>query len=247
VREGLQFNPAAIAFVGLVLLLKNRFTIKDVVTLLESAGDVNPAAARGFEVCAALVSQIDERLPRAVLRSAFTACTKPHREWRKPETEYQARLEIFQQRVSEAVQDELEWLEGKPAEPEWPQLPSKPARSRRRFLPRNPKQKPVEEPPELDIYADDQAAALWLAAASSLFDVVKRPWLRDMVKAYGAWTFVANGSELDTGDDVESGDREWNEVFSDSSHIACLVCHWLKSTNLRSGQSPACRTEPFSM
>jgi hypothetical protein len=213
VREGLQFNPIAIGFVGMVLLLNNRFTIKDVVTLLESAGDVNPAAARGFEVCAPLLSQIDERLPRAVLRSAFTACTKPHREWRKPETEYQARLDIFQQRVREAVRDELEWLEGKRAEPEWPDLPSKPATSRRRFLPRNPKQKPVEEPPELDIYADDQAAALWLAGAASLFDVVKRPWLRDIVQAYGTWTFVANGSELDTGDDVDSGDREWNDVF----------------------------------
>ena len=213
VQEGLQFNPIAIAFVGLVLLLKNRFTIKDVVALLESAGNQNPAAARGFEVCATLLSQIDERLPRAVLRSAFTACTKPHREWRKPETEYQARLEIFRQTVREAIQDELEWLEGKRDEPEWPELPSKPARSRQRFLPRNPKRRPVKEPPELDIYADDQAAALWLASAASLFDVAKCPWLRDVVQAYGTWTFIANGSQLDEDDDVDGGPRDWNDAF----------------------------------
>jgi len=213
VREGLQFNPIAIAFVGLVLLLKNCFTIKDVVTLLESAGDENPAAARGFEVCATLLSQINERLPRAVLRSAFTACTKPHREWRKPETEYEALLEIFRQRVREAIQAELEWLEGKRDEPEWPGLPSKAARSRQRFQPRNAKRKSVEEPPELDIYADDQAAALWLAGAASLFNVVKCPWLRDVVRAYGTWTFIANGSQLDEDDDVDGGPRDWNETF----------------------------------
>jgi hypothetical protein len=37
VRAGLQFNPIAIAFAGMVLLLKNRFAMEDVRTLLESA------------------------------------------------------------------------------------------------------------------------------------------------------------------------------------------------------------------
>jgi hypothetical protein len=213
VREGLQFNPIAIAFVGVALLLKNRFTIKDVLTLLESAGDENPAGARGFEVCAALLAQIDERLPRAVLRSAFTACTKPHRDWQKPKTEHDARLEDSRQRVHKAVQQEIEWLEGKRDEPEWPDLPFKAAKSRRRFSPRKPKRKNIEEPPESDDYADDQAAALWLSGAASLFDVAKYSWLRDMAEAYGPWTFIANGSQLDDDDEVEGGPRDWNDAF----------------------------------
>lgn len=212
VREGLQFNPTAIAFAGTILLLKNHFTVEDVASLLESAGNENPAAAHGFTAGAALLSQIDERLPRAVLRSAFTACAKPRRDCRKPEADYHVRLDLFRQRVRDAIEGELEWLEGKRTEPAWPELPLKAVRSRQRFRPRKPSWKPVEEPAE-EVYADDQAAALWLSGARSLFDVSKRPWLRDVAQRYGAWTFIANGSQLGEDDDVEGGPREWNEAF----------------------------------
>jgi len=79
-------------------LLKNRFAIEDVSTLLESAGDDNPAASHGFAVSAGLLAEIDERLPRAVLRCAFAAQTRPHREWRKPDAEYNARVELCRQK-----------------------------------------------------------------------------------------------------------------------------------------------------
>ena len=123
VRAGLQFNPIAIAFAGMVLLLKNRFAIEDVRTLLESAGDDNPAASHGFTVAAGLLAEIDERLPRAVLRCAFAARTTPHRDWRKPEAEYDARVELSRQKVKDAIDAELAWLTGKQGEPEWPQFP----------------------------------------------------------------------------------------------------------------------------
>ena len=44
-------------------------------------------------------------------------------------------------------------------------------------------------------------------------DVAKRPWLRDIIKAYGGWTFVANGSELEEDDDTDRGPTEWNNTF----------------------------------
>ena len=69
IRAGLQFNPIAIAFVGMILLLKNRFAIEDVLTILEVAGDDNPAAAHGFAAAAGVIAAIDERLPRAILRA----------------------------------------------------------------------------------------------------------------------------------------------------------------------------------
>src|SRR5206468_2802004 len=86
-RAGLHFNPIAIAFVGTALLLKNRFDLADVRTLFKSAGD-NPAAAQGFYYVAQLLAAIDERLPRAVLRCAFSACVQPWRQWGKPEEEH---------------------------------------------------------------------------------------------------------------------------------------------------------------
>jgi hypothetical protein len=133
-RAGLQFNPIAIAFAGMVLLLKNRFAMEDVRTLLESAGDDNPAASHGFTVAAGLLAEIDERLPRAVLRCAFAARTTPHRDWRKPEAEYDARVELSRRKVKDAIDAELAWLTGKQSEPEWPQFPPSPARPRHRFV-----------------------------------------------------------------------------------------------------------------
>jgi hypothetical protein len=214
-RAGLQFNPIAIAFVGMVLLLKNRFAIEDVCTLLGSAGDDNPAAAHGFAVCVGLLAEIDERLPRTMLRCAFAARTRPHREWRTREAEYNARVELCRHKVRNAIDAELAWLTGKQGEPEWPQFPPNRARPRRRVAlgTGSRKQKLVEKPSEPEMYADHQAAALWLGGAASLFDVAKRPSLRDIVKAYGGWTFVANGSELEENEDTDRGPTEWNNAF----------------------------------
>jgi hypothetical protein len=199
----------------MVLLLKNRFAIKDVRTLLESAGDDNPAASHGFAVSAVLLAEINECLPRAVLRCAFGARTRPHRQWQKPEAEYNARVELCRQKVRDAIDAELAWLIGKQGEPEWPQFPPNPARARRRVIlaPGNRKPKPVEEPPEPELYGDHQAAALWLGGAATLFDVAKRPWLRDIVKAYGVWTFAANGSELEEDEDTDHRPTDWNDAF----------------------------------
>src|ERR1017187_7538375 len=61
-RAGLQFNPIAIAFVGTVLLLRNRFAMEDVHTLLDAAGDDNPAAAQGFVYVVAALAAIDSPL-----------------------------------------------------------------------------------------------------------------------------------------------------------------------------------------
>jgi len=149
-----------------------------------------------------------------MLRCAFTACTRPHREWRRPEAEHNARVELCRQTVRNTIEAELAWLIGKQGEPEWPQFCPDPAHPRRRVVlgPGNRRQKPEEEPSEPEIYADHQAAALWLGGAASLFDVAKSAWLRDIVKAYGEWTFVANGSELGQNEDTDRGPRIWNDA-----------------------------------
>lgn len=213
VRAGLQFNPIAIAFVGMILLLKNHFAIQDVRTLLESAGDDNPAASHGFAVSAELLAEIDERLPSAVLRCAFAARIRPHRQWRRPEAEYNARVELCRDKVRHAIATELAWLTGKQVEPEWPQFPPNPARPQRRAMLRPGTPKQTVEEPEPETYADHQGAALWLGGAASLFDVAKHPWLRDVVKAYSEWTFIANGSELENNEDTDHRSTEWSDAF----------------------------------
>jgi len=214
VRDGLKFNPIAIAFAGMVLLLKNRIAIGDVRIILESAGDDNPAAAHGFAAAAGLLVEIDERLPRSVLRCSFAARMQSRRNWRQPEDEHNARVEAHRKNVAAAIEAELAWLEGKREEPEWPVFPANPARPRHRFVSaRERKIQTVEEQLEPVAYVDYQGAALWLASAASLCDVAKRPWLRDIVKSYTSWTMVTNGAELEEDDDAESRPREWNDAF----------------------------------
>ena len=214
-RDGLQYNQMAIAFVGTALLLKNGFEIADVRTLLEAAGD-NPASAQGFYYVAELLAAIDERLPRAVLRSAFSSCVQPWRQWNRPEEEHKAQLDAKQREIAEAVEAELSWLAGKHDEPAWPAFEPIEAHSRHRYslthntvTGRNGNSRPEF------CYTDHQAAALWLRKAVKILDVVKRPWLRDLAKTYSNWTAVASGSEMEADDDPDRIPDEWNRAYFD--------------------------------
>lgn len=62
-------------------------------------------------------------------------------------------------------------------------------------------------------YTDHQAAALWLGKGASIFDVTKRPWLRDLAMVYAKWTMVANGAELEEDDDPDRIPHEWNHAY----------------------------------
>jgi hypothetical protein len=214
VQTGLQLNPIAMGFVGMVLLLKNRFAIEDVRSLLEAAGDESPAAAHGFALTAGVLAEIDERLVRSVLRCAFTACVQPRPDWRLEETEAAARSEQYREKVQSAIEAELAWLSGKRDEPAWPPFAEDRPHTRDRYVSmRGRRKEPVERPPESDMRTDDDSAALWLKGAAGLFDVAKRRWLRDAIKTYASWTRVMNGSELDEDDELESPPREWNGAF----------------------------------
>lgn len=210
VRGGLEYNPIAIAFLGTSLLLKNSFDMRDVGTVLEAAGSDNPAAAQGF--AASLLATIDERLPRAILRCAFTACVEPARRWDTSEEEHEARREAHRRDVGKAIDAEIAWLEGKQAEPGWPAF--EPSRTHSRHHTFRARRAAVdEEEARPEQYTDHQAAALWLGKAENIYDVAKRPWLRDVIKAYSAWTAIANGAELEADDDPDRTPHEWNYAF----------------------------------
>lgn len=156
-RSGLQYNTIAIAFVGTVLLLRNRFEMTDVRALLEAAGSGNPAAAQGF--AAGLLAVLDERLPRTLLRCGFCGCIQPERRWDMPEEDYKARLEARRQEVRAVIDAEIAWLEGKQNEPAWPAFETIQAESRHHysFSARRTLREERETRPER--YTDHQAAA----------------------------------------------------------------------------------------
>jgi hypothetical protein len=184
--------------------------------LLEVAARGNPAAAHGFGATASVLARIDERLPRAVLRSSFAAAIKPTRHWQVPEEESAARADRHRQRVQAAVNAELDWLADERTEPDWPVFPAvSTSTGRRRRIILGPEQAEpapiLRAPPEE--HTDDQAAALWLRAAAALTDVATRPWLREMVRTYVQWTAAANGAGLTRDEEISNKPTEWNHVY----------------------------------
>lgn len=217
-RPGLRFNPIAIAFFGMIQLLKDRASSGDIRTLLEVAARDDPAAAHGFGLAATALAFIDERLPRAVLRCAFAACIRPNRLWNLPDDEVAACSERHRQRVQAAVNAELTWLANERPEPDWPAFPAVAARPRRRLrIPggRVPQDEPEPRHSHPDEYADHQAAALWLKQLRGLIDVAERPWLREIARNYVDWTATANGAGLDVHEDVAAKPMEWNDAYFD--------------------------------
>jgi hypothetical protein len=217
IRSGLRFNPIAIAFAGIVHLLKYHPTSRDMRTLLETASSDNPAAAHGFGAAVTTLASVDERLPRAVMRCAFTACIKTNRNWGLPEKEVEARSKRYRKRVQAAVNAELAWLENDGPEPNWPAFPPEAVRRRpglRVFGGQEEQEPPTSRHSRPTEYTDHQAAALWFRGGS-IFNVVEWPWLCDIARAYGPWTATANGAGLDVYEEVDHPHSEWNVTFFD--------------------------------
>lgn len=215
-REGLRYNPIAIAFVGLGLLLKNNYNNNNFRILLEIASRSDPAAARGFSAIAKELASIDERLPRSILRCALAARIRPNRgSWNEPEEQKTAREAQNAQRIGAVIDAEIAWLDGKQVEPTWPIFPVEPARPRRRLrLPGCRDCEPiVEDRPNPDAYLEQRGAALWVSSAKSIYDVVSKPWLLDIVHNYIEWTMASNGAGLDLGEDVDHKPSEWNDAY----------------------------------
>jgi len=226
IRGGLRFNPTAIAYAGSIHALRHRLTPEDVRTLLEVAAAGNHAAAHGFGAAVAALEAVDSRLPRTVLRCAFSACVVENRIWDESQEEVDARKARSVQRAGAAVAAEMAWLGGAGAEPVWPTFLEEPARPRRRLrLPGNrvgaPEQPETPPPPSTE-HVNHQAAALWLRQVRGLPDDSARPWLSEIVKAYMRWTTVANGANLDDGDETDHPPLEWNGAFF-AAVARCIV------------------------
>ena len=216
-QSGIRFNPVAVAFVGTVHLLANRVTSAGVQALLGAATRDDSAAAHGFGAVGGALAAIDERLPRAVLRAAFSANVRPRGDRNQSEEQHASHLERRRQQVRAAMDAELSWLTDERDEPPWPEFPARSPRIRHglrlspvdlledeRHTPRSPRSEEC---------VDHRGAALWLRNASGLLDVSVRPWMRDVARIYAEWTAIANGSELSSSSKVEDSPLEWNGAY----------------------------------
>ena len=215
-------SPVAMAFVGIVHLLREGVDPADVRTLLGAVSRIDLLAVSGFRVAAEMIAAVDERLPRALLRTAFVSCIRLRRERSRDNP-----ADDIERRVRSAIDAECSWLSGDGDEPDWPAFPTvSPTRVAGMWIP------PIDVElweevdgaaarPKMEEILYDRSAGMWLESLSSLLNVEARPWLRDVARSYADWTAVANGANLSPRDRIERKPSEWNVAYYD------LVAHCL--------------------
>jgi hypothetical protein len=214
IRPGLRYNPVAIAFAGTVYLFRKHAKESDLRLLLDLSCRADAGAAHGFSVVAPLIAELDERWLRALLRCALASALRWRRLPDRTDGDETRRIEMQRSHARAAIDAQLAWLSGARTEPDWPAFPSEPVNTKHRIrLPGGPPEARTRrrDPPEQ--YVDHQAAALWIICTQSIADVRVRPWLQDVAQTYGPWTAAANGSGLETHEDVANPPLEWNDAY----------------------------------
>ena len=213
-REGLRFNPTAIAFAGIVYAMADGAAREEVAALLALVH--KPAAGHGFIVVASAVAAADDRLPQAIVRCAFRASIHAPRCRDGRDEDRAARVQRHRRAVDAAIEAELAWLYDGRAEPPWPALPGVRPRTRRGSRPpRGRGERRFAEAPDRDAQVDrfdSQAAAVWLRGADPGRD---RAWLPSALGACADWTWTANGAGLESFEDLSHRPHAWNDVYFD--------------------------------
>lgn len=211
-REGLRFNPTAIAFAGVGYAMADGGGREQAAVLLRLVD--RPAAAHGFIAAASAVAAADERLPRAIVRCAMRASIYARGHWDERDEDRAARVQQHRRSVDAAIEAELAWLYDEGTEPAWPILPG--VRPRTRSSMRFPDGRDelrlgdvMDRDAEIDRF-DYRAAVAWLRGADRDRD---RAWLSAALQACADWTWAANGAGLESSEEVSDRPHEWNEVY----------------------------------
>lgn len=215
VRDGIRFNPVAMAFAGRVFSMCGSLNQKTLRKLFETAV-VDAAAAHGAAVSAEALNAIDERLLRSLLRVAFTATIQPRHQWDTPEGIKVKAEKLRQMRLQQAVDSEMDCLTSIGAEPSWPVFPADGDFKRKRKYVRLGKNRdPSEDEPfkMSDVFVDHQAGALWLRSVWHPSISPSHTLVRDILENYSVWTFVSNGSNISEREEISEPPREWNDTF----------------------------------
>lgn len=211
-REGLKFNPAAIAFAGIAYAMADGAARDQVAALLALVH--RPAAAHGFIAAAPAVAAANDRLPRAIVRCALGASIYATRHWDGHEEDRAARVQQHRRAVDAAIEAEMVWMYDGGAEPPWPTLPGVRQRTRRGIrLPGGQDERHLANATDRDAPIDRfdyQAAAAWLHGADAERD---RAWLPAALRACADWTWAANGAGLESSEHLSQKPHEWNDVY----------------------------------
>ena len=224
-REGVRFNPIAMAFAGRVFLMNGTLNHEVLRRLLETVV-ADASAAHGAAVAVEALVVIDERLPRSLLRVAFTAAIQSRHQWDSPEVVKVEAEKLRQDRLQQAVESEIDWLISSGLEPGWPMFPTSGVSKRRRTFIRLGKSREASEDEtskeeaaeaelaELpDVFVHHQAGALWLRSVWNPSVSLCHDVLRTVIENYSNWTFIANGLDISDHEEVSHPPREWNDAF----------------------------------
>ena len=221
-RDGLRFNPPAIAFTGQVLLLHRSYQDGDEETLLQFACDAGYGAAHGYKLTLPLLQKFNVRMVASLIRCAFEGAIRPDIPWDASDEVKAERNGLLTKRISERLTIELSWLKGEGVEPAWPSFPIKRPRPRPPLnLDKGEKKPKVSEPQQKHVRVNYQLPALWLRHSRELLGTTPVPWLNDMVEAYLPWTQQANGYGADKKERFERGPSEWNAVYFEAA-ASCM-------------------------
>jgi hypothetical protein len=213
-RSGMAFNPFAMTFAGRVFaLVGEKPSHADFERLfMMAAGE--PAAAHGAAASASALRDLDERLPRSLLRIALAACIHVRHAWDVPEAENEAANAARQASLKERIDAELAWLNEGADEPAWAGFPVKNVRKKQKLSIRIGGRSNPPPPPraERNEFIDHQSAALWLRSLRQP-GISELSWQRDLYNAYVTWTFAANGVGLEQDEDLVQRPTEWNKIF----------------------------------
>jgi hypothetical protein len=215
-RDALQFNPIGIATVGMVSSVLHGGGLLDARSLLELAARGDPAAAHGFGATMDALHAIDVRLPKSLLRCAFTGCIRPYQlRYDDKGGQDTARLREVDDGRTTAKEAEWTWLQGEGDEPDWPTFPPPIVHVReKRFIGGMPLAARKKPKAEAQFYADHQAAAIWLSKFLGR-ELIAPDWLRPTAGHYRDWTSALNGAGLDQSDELSQWASEWNSAYFD--------------------------------
>ena len=217
-RDGIMFNPVAIATLGLIHLWR-RGRSDEREALLQLAGREDASAAHGFGAGVVLITELDPNLLPALLRCALQAQVFSHPNWSTPQDEKERAASVRAQRVAAAISAELAWLGGAGGEPVWPALPPRAINVRdgiRIGVDRAPVRQRAAQQQATQRNSEQlssQTAAVWVRQLTRHGDLGDVLWLLGFVEAYASWTADANGKGLARSDNIDRSPDEWNSVF----------------------------------
>lgn len=219
-RDGIRFNPLAIASAGIAYLWVRLGRDEDRRTLLELAARSNPAGAHGFAASYQQIAAADARMPAAILRCALKAAIAPAHRYDCTPEQLSAAKATRADRARTAVDAEIAWLAGSSEEPAWTELPPH-DRVHRRSIRIGPARDIEDEDEDKDEVPEEaggwrfdaQAGALWLKSVAAQMAADQAASLAALVLAYADWTVHANGLGLQVDRELSSAPDEWNTRY----------------------------------